>query len=101
MLLQAELPKRPEIVNEAKLVSKVDEAAALAALRESRGWKMLYKNFIEPKISLDRLLQARGPFRRAEETGAVQELVRLLKYIDGLIEEGQEANMKLEALRKK
>lgn len=101
LLLQAEIPKRPEVVKESKLVELVDEAAAYMAMKETRGWKMLYKKFIEPRASIDRLLQAQGPFRQASERGAVQELILLMKHLDGRIEDGQKANDTLEALRKK
>jgi hypothetical protein len=101
LLLKVELPKRPEMVDEAKLSKVVDEAAALAAMCESRGWKILYKKHIEPRISIERLLSARGPFKRAEEHGAVRELDLLMKFVNGNIEDGQKANDKLDALRKK
>lgn len=100
-MLLAEIPKRPEIINESKLTSSVDEAAALQAMCETRGWKILYKKFIEPRLSLDRLLRTQGPFRRAEDVGAVRELDLLMRFVNGLIEDGQEANKKLEALRTK
>jgi hypothetical protein len=100
LILQEDLPKRPEILDEGKLVSLVDEAAALAAMKETRGFKILYTKFIEPRTTKERIFSARGPFRRAEEVAAVKELDLLMKFIDGSIEKGQEANTKLEALRK-
>ena len=100
LILQANIPKRPEILEEGKLVSLVDEAAALASMRESRGWKLLYSKFIEPRMSLERLLTARGPFKRAEEMAAVRELDLLMKFVNGRVEDGQRANDQLETLRK-
>lgn len=99
-VLREDLPKRPEVVNEDKLAKDVDEAAALAAMKETRGFKILYKKFIEPRIALDRIFSARGPFRRAEAVAAVRELDWLMKFIDGSITDGEKANEKLEALRK-
>jgi hypothetical protein len=101
MLMRETLPKRPEVLDEAKLSSVVDEAAALAAMCETRGWKILHKKFIEPRTSIERIFNARGPFRRAEEIAAVKELDLLMKYIMGNIEDGQKANTKLDALKKK
>ena len=101
MLLKEGLPKRPELVDEAKLSSVVDEAAALAAMCETRGFKILYKKFIEPRTSIERIFSARGPFRRAEEIAAVKELDLLMKFVNGLIDDGQKAVTKLDVLRKK
>ncbi len=101
MLLKVDLPKRPEIVDEGKLSSLVDEASALAAMRETRGWKILYEKHIGPRTSIERIFSARGPFRRAEEIAAVKELDLLLKFVNGTIEDGQKANEKLEKIRKK
>ncbi len=101
ILLRGDLPKRPEILEEGKLVTVVDEAAALAALKETRGWKILHKKFIEPRSSIDRIFGARGPFKRAEAIAAVRELDLLMKFVDGQVEEGQKANEQLRVLRRK
>jgi hypothetical protein len=99
-VLRGDLPKRPEVVNEDKLVKDVDEAAALASMKETRGFKILCKKFIEPRMVLDRIFSARGPFQRAEAVAAVKELDRLMQFINGSITDGEIANEKLEALRK-
>jgi len=100
LLMKADTPKRQEPMDAKKLSEIVDKAAAFAAMRETRGWKILHKEFIEPRISLDRIFQARGPFKRAEEVAAVKELDLLMRTVMGTIEEGQRANDKLEDLRK-
>ncbi len=101
LLMKGEVPERPEVNSEPKLSDLVDKAAAFAAMCESRGWKMLYRDFIEPRISLDRIFRAKGPFKRAEEIASVRELDLLMRTIKGIIEDGQKANEKLEQLRKK
>lgn len=101
LLHSQNVPKREEFVNEQKLSELVDEAAALAAMCETRGWKILHKKFIEPRTSIERIFSARGPFRRAEEIAAVKELDLLMKFVMGNIEDGQKANIKLDAIRKK
>jgi len=99
-LLREDLPKRPEVLDEGKLASLADEAAALAAMKETRGFKILYKKFIEPRMSLDRIFSSRGPLSQAKAVAAVKELDLLMHFVDGSITDGQEANNKLEALRK-
>ncbi len=101
LLMKETLPKRPEMVNEAGLSLAVDEAAALAAMCETRGWKILHKKFIEPRTVIERIFSARGTYRRAEEIAAVKELDLLMKFVNGSIEDGQKANIKLDAIRKK
>lgn len=101
LLNSVEIPKRNELINESKLSQSVDEASALAVLIESRGWKFLYSKFIEPRSSKERIFLARGQFRRAEEIAAVKELDLLMRFVNGLIEDGTKANEKLESLKKK
>lgn len=98
--MKAEIPKRPEVWDESKLSELSNDAVAIASMCETRGWKIIYKKFIEPRLSLDRVLQAQGPFKRAEACAAVRELDLLMKVIAGTIKDGAEANEKLEALRK-
>jgi hypothetical protein len=101
LLMQEAPPKRPVILEEGKLAGVVDEAAALAAMKETRGWRILQRKFIEPRITIERIFSARGPFKRAEAIAAVRELDLLIKFVNGQIEEGQKANEQLETLRKK
>ncbi len=101
MLLKEEnIPKRPRVVNEVSLLGDVDEAAALVALTGMRGWKILQDKFFTPRMSIERLLQKLGPFKHAEERGAVRELRYLIDFVEGRIKKGQEANSDLETLRK-
>lgn len=100
LVLREDVPKRPRVVNEVQLLKDVDEAAALAALVGTRGWKILLDNFIAPRMSIERLLRRQGPFRQAEERGSVRTLKELIEFVEGRITEGQKSNDDLEALRK-
>lgn len=101
LLRSVEIPKRLELLDESKLRIEVDEAAALTALKEMRGWKLLYSKFIEPRKSIERIFTAKGPFKRAEAIAAVQELDLLIRFVEGHIEDGMKANEKLESIRTK
>ena len=100
-MLLADAPERPKPQqSEQKLADSVDEGASYLGMLETRGWKLLVKNFIEPRSSLNRILaQSRGRERDAA-TEAVAELTELMKYIDGRIKDGRKANEDLEAIRK-
>jgi len=101
LLLKEPPPKRQELVNEESLARDVDKAAAFEVMASSRGWKMLLEDFINPRISIDILLQKRGPFGHAETRGSVKALRMLLDYINGTIKEGQKAHETLEVLKKR
>ena len=101
LLLAEGQPTVPKMLqSEAKLSETVDEAASYINMMESRGWKQLIKNFIDPRASLSRILTQPGGRARDEATAAVAELTELMRYISGKIAEGQKANEQLEALRK-
>ena len=101
LMQEADLPKRQEPVqSEAKLSEVVDEAVCYLKIIEDRGWKKLYEKFIEPRSSLRRILAQPAGRPRDEATAAVAELVELMNYIKGRIDEGKKANEQLETLRK-
>ena len=100
MLVKADAQERPmPQKSEQKLSETVDEGASYLNLVDSRGWKLLVKNFLDPRSSLSRILAQPGGRLRDEATAAVAELVDLMKYINGRIEEGKKANTELESLR--
>jgi len=86
--------------SEPKLAEIVDEGASYLNMIDGRGWKLLIKNFIEPRSSLSRILAAQPGRSRDEATSAVGELVELMKYVNGRIADGRKANESLEAIRK-
>jgi hypothetical protein len=98
---KADVPQRQvPVESEQKLSESVDEGASYLNMMESRGWKLLVKNFINPRSSLNRILAQPGGRSRDEATSAVAELVELMKYINGRITDGQKDHEKLEAIRK-
>ena len=102
LLLQAEVPERPQPQkSEPKLAADVEEASCYLQMMETRGWKLLVKNFIEPRSSLSRILAQPGGRSRDEATAAVAELIELVKYIDGRIRDGKKANEELEAIKQR
>lgn len=94
------IPKRSVLFDEKKLSNMADEAAALAAMKETRGFKILYQKFIEPRTSLERIYAAQGADQQVGTIAAVHELDLLMKFINGSITDGQKANEELETLRK-
>ena len=98
-LIMQEEPQRPE-VPEAKLAEVVDEGATLIQMMETRGWKLIFSKFIEPRKSLTRILAVTTNNERNEACGAVKELTELMNFINGRIENGQKANVQLETIRK-
>ena len=100
LLMKGDVPGRqvPQ-QSEQKLSELIDEGASYLNLLETRGWKLLVKNFLDPKSSLSRILAQPGGRARDEATAAVAELVELTKYINGKIDEGKKANTQLESLR--
>lgn len=101
LLMQEEIPLKPEVqMSESKLAELADEAAILIQMTDTRGWKLLYSKFIEPRSSKDRLLTVRSGPERDEVWGAVGELTNLMKWIEGRINQGQKAMDQLETLRK-
>ena len=98
LIMQAEVKKSD--MTEPKLVEQVDEGATLIQMMETRGWKLLYSKFIEPRNSLTRILVATTNNDRNEACGGVKELTELMSFINGRIKKGQEAHEQLEALRK-
>lgn len=100
-MLLTEVPERPKPQQtEHKLAEAVDEGASYLNLLDSRGWKLLVKNFIEPRSSLSRILALPRGRERDAATEAVAELAELMKYINGRITDGRKANDELEAIRK-
>jgi hypothetical protein len=103
IVMEAEVPSSTEFDRKRvpKLTEEVDEATALSLLKESRGWQIVLNRFIEPRLSRDRILQAKTSQERAEVWGAVGELDELVKFIEGRIKDGQKANEQLEAIKKR
>jgi hypothetical protein len=101
LLLQTEAPTPPKATqSEPKLAESVDEGASYLNMLDGRGWKLLVKNFIEPRSALTRILQQPGGRARDEATAAVAELVELVKYIEGRISQGRKANEDLEKVKR-
>lgn len=101
MLLAADSPERPKPAqSETKLAETLDEGASYLQLIDTRGWKLLVKNYIEPRSSLNRILAQPGGRQRDEAIAAVAELEELKKYINGRIADGKKANDELETIRK-
>ena len=100
LLLKGDTPERqvPQ-QSEEKLSELIDEGASYLNLIDSRGWKLLVKNFIDPRSSINRILATPGGRSRDEATMGVAELIELMKYISGKIDEGKKANTQLETLR--
>ena len=98
MQAQAQAPTVPK--DEKTLAKKEDEGMALRAMTETRGWKMLYENFIKTRSSINRFLQTSTTQERHEIFGALSELNDLMSYVQAHITEGDESSKDLAALRK-
>ena len=101
LLVREDIPSRPEITApESNLAEIVDKSSAYVIMTETRGWKRLIEDFINPRISIRRILDAPAGALRNEVCGELKSLDELLKHVSGAIEEGQKAAKQLEILRK-
>ena len=101
LITREDIPSRPEIVApESNLMENADKGSAYVIMTETRGWKKLVEEFINPRLSIRRVLDAPAGAIRNEVCGELKSLDELLKYVSGAIEEGQKAAKQLELLRK-
>jgi len=98
LLAQVDAQDKPPL-DEKKLVELVEEAAMLTSLKESRGWKLVYDQYIKSRISIDRYLSTKSRQQRDEVWGAMTDIDGLMKFIDGRITNGEKAAAQLEAIR--
>lgn len=95
MLIESELPIRPsQEIDPKRLREMADEGGLYMSLTNTPGWKKLTKEYIEPHISMNRLLIAK-PDTLADERAGVKELVNLLDFIKHKVEDGMKAFEKL------
>lgn len=101
LITREDIPSRPEvIVPEANLAEAADKGSAYVIMTETRGFKKLMEEFVNPRLSLRRILDTPAGASRNEICGELKALDDLLKHISGVIEEGQKASKQLETLRK-
>lgn len=101
LVTREDIPTRPEAtIPESNLAEMADKGSAYIIMQETRGFKKLMEEFINPRLSIRRILDAPAGAVRNEVCGELKALDDLLKYISGMIEEGQKAAKQLESLRK-
>lgn len=91
-LLMEEEAKEP--INKEKLAKDLDEGRALAGMKETRGWKILFEGFIKPNTEEDRLLEAPRE-ELADIRAEMRVLRRLQKFIDTRITAANKAADKI------
>ena len=101
LIAREDIPSRPEIiVPESNLAEMADKGSAYVIMQETRGFKRLVEEFINPRLSIRRVLDAPAGAVRNEVCGELKALDDLLKHISGIVEEGLKASKQLETLRK-
>lgn len=81
---------RNKVIDRSKLTRQLDEGAILSNMKESRGWKLLYGEFIDKNMQLDRLLSA-SPIDLADIRAEIRILNALMRFIDSRIKNAEEA----------
>jgi len=100
LLIQAEATRPVMPTDPKKLEEEATEGMALKNMIEGRGWKYLLQKFIEPRRQVSRILQEKTQISRNEACGAVDELNKLIDFINRHIADGHIALEQIEAAKK-
>jgi hypothetical protein len=90
-------PKKPYNPEKAKL--DLVEGSAILQMTQTPGWAVLRKKFIDPHVSVDRLLAAK-PESLLEERAKLIELQNLLSFVERAIEDAQRASHDIKEAQK-
>jgi len=70
---------------EVKKKKNIDEGSALLGMTETYGWKILYRDFIQPNIDINRILTAEEE-KLADIRAEMKILMNMLSFINSKID---------------
>jgi hypothetical protein len=92
-LLELDKPERP--LDDKRLNKSIDEGVALAHMLDTRGWKLLYTTYIEPRLSMDAFLNA--PQEKLHEVQVTMKTLKdLVNFIENRIKDGSTSFEKIQ-----